>query len=388
MKSILLVPSLCALFISGCSANNGEALAKAKMDAEAAKADAEAAGRNARAAKAIYEAKADQDLAAAQSKQIAQTTADIARIQADSVKICLVIINKAYIDASLKLKRPPQNLEELKNYLAKEFLVSPRDKQPFDFAWGEPGDPPPLLLAWEHTADAAGGRWIVSREPCQPSYVHDKLFPYLAPPPRLLPGIPKIQFTPTMNRQDFSKRELARTVEHVPPTFRQGISDVDLAKELEMVGIAFDYTSGPIQFWLEIEETGQQTILPTKYPSRDGWTLTGPEGHVFLGFRRSISERISNLAGAAKKEHSTEVGASIMLGDSTAPGKSFGHTTSQILWYGWKKHKLDAQYPEFVPRLGEELTLFVLTAEETTAGVKTPRKVKITLKAVFGPQTK
>ena len=147
-------------------------------------------------------------------------------------------------------------------------------------------------------------------------------------------------------------------------------------------------TGGPIQFWLEIEEIGQEPILPKKYPSKDGWTLTGPEGHVFLGFRRSIPERVSKLAAAAGIKHSTEVGAGIMLGDSTAPGNSLRHTVAAALWYAWKKHKLDAQYPEFARKLWEEQTLFVLTSEETSEGVKTPRKVTVTLKAVFGPQKK
>jgi hypothetical protein len=382
VKAIALVPMMFVFFVCGCSSESG-ALAKAKAEADRARRDADDA-RAAQAKAAADLTKATADLRSAWDAQINTANANSEILK---VKVGLMKINMAYHHASLSLKRPPRNLEELKTFLPKEkSLVSARDKEPFDFAWGEADQPPPALLAWEHTTDTGGGRWVILRDLClQPSYVDLKLFQLIAAaptPPKVvfIPMIP-IKLGPGVARKDFSKAELDRIVNHVPKQFRQDISDLDLAKELEMTGIAFDFTGGPIQFWLEIEETGQETILPRKYPSRAGWNLAGPEGHVFLGLRRSLSERIGKLATAAKLPHSTEVGALIMVGDSTAPGKSLGHTTANVLWYAWKKHKLDTQYPNVVPREGEEQTLFILTAEETTEGVQVPRKVKLTLKA-------
>jgi hypothetical protein len=132
-----------------------------------------------------------------------------ARGEHTSVKRHFLDIGGAYFLEWQKLKRPPKDLEELKKSLQhEESLVSPRDRNPYAIAWGSPGQPLPALLAWEQTADATGGRWILFRPTgladLEPSYVDARVFHLLAPPPPIIiaPGkepVPpiKIQFGPS-----------------------------------------------------------------------------------------------------------------------------------------------------------------------------------------------
>lgn len=63
----------------------------------------------------------------------------------------------AYLDATEKLERPPQNDAELRQFLpdGEKWLISPRDGQPYVIRWGvsvhdpnlDPADPP--LVAYE-----------------------------------------------------------------------------------------------------------------------------------------------------------------------------------------------------------------------------------------------
>jgi hypothetical protein len=202
-----------------------------------------------------------------------------------------------------------------------------------------------------------------------------------------------------IRRKELSKDEIHRLVEHMPQPFREGLSDAELAKELETIAFAFDYKGGPFRLWVEIEETGQETMpkrLP--HPQIDDWQFAPDpdEGHVCFALRRGVSGRASKLATQAGVKHSTQdVGIYLMYeskkaGQKNAKDNGYNFATGKTnpLWYGWKKYKLDPQYPEVKAKKGEDVTLFVVTAEETTEGVKEPRKVKMTLKAIFGAEKK
>jgi hypothetical protein len=201
-----------------------------------------------------------------------------------------------------------------------------------------------------------------------------------------------------IERKELSKDEIHQLVKHMPKPFREGLSDAELAKELETTAFAFDYKGGPIRLWLEIEETGQET-MPKRFPAEiDQWQFAPDpdEGHVCFAIRRGCSERAGKLARQAGVKHSTEDVGIYLIYESKRPGQkeakdnSYHDATGRTnpLWYGWKKYKLDPQYPEVKPKKGEEVSLFVVKAEETTEGVKEPRKVKLTLKAIFGAEKK
>jgi hypothetical protein len=201
-----------------------------------------------------------------------------------------------------------------------------------------------------------------------------------------------------IERKELNKGELGRLVEHIPEQFRKGLSDAELAKELETTAFAFDYKGGPIRLWVEIEETGQETMekrFPDSKTSSENWRFAGDEGHICFALRRGLSERVSKLATAAGVKNSTEAVGIFLIYEAKKPGfkgkdNAYSGSTGRDnpLWYGWKKYKLDPQYPDVKPKKGEEATLFIVTAEETTEGAKEPRKVKLTLKAIFGAEEK
>ncbi|MBO0700442.1 MAG: hypothetical protein J2P46_18740 [Zavarzinella sp.] len=197
---------------------------------------------------------------------------------------------------------------------------------------------------------------------------------------------------PAVTRREPSEGEFRALVSHVPEPFRGGLSDADLLKELEGVVFAFDYRGGPIRLWAEVEEVGQET-MPKRFPKEaDGWQFVAPEGHVCFALRRGVSERISRLATRAGKKNSTESVEDFLIyraKDRTFKDpKDNSHTSStghvSPLWYGWKKAKIEPEVLHAKPKPGEAVALFVVTAAETTDGVKEPRKAKLTLKAVFG----
>ncbi len=74
----------------------------------------------------------------------------------------LNIVGLAYQNAFNKLGRAPKNPDELAPFLrAADGLISPRDRQPFDVAWGTPLTPPGKLLAWESSPWEDGGRIVL-----------------------------------------------------------------------------------------------------------------------------------------------------------------------------------------------------------------------------------
>jgi hypothetical protein len=203
---------------------------------------------------------------------------------------------------------------------------------------------------------------------------------------------------PGITKKNLSKNEMKQLVEHIPEPFRKGISDENLVKELETVAFAFDFRGGPIDLWLEIEESGQKTMekVFADGPVRGGWRFAAEEGHVCFAMRRGVSERVSKLATAANIKHSTKpIGIYLMYNatktnSDKAKDNSYNSGTAreEPLWFGWKQHKTKTQQPDVKIKPGEEVTLFVVEAEETTEGVKEPRKAKVTLKAVFGEPKK
>lgn len=196
-------------------------------------------------------------------------------------------------------------------------------------------------------------------------------------------GVP----APTITRKDLTKDELQYVTRHVPEPFRRGLSDEQLAKELAMVACAFDYAGGGIRFWLEVDEKGQETMSKRLPAGKDEvWEVKSPEGHVYVALRRGVSERIALLAAqVGKKADFASVGIFVYRdrkGVVGPPAVSIGHDNA--LWYGWKKSKVSVEQPDVRPKLGEETTVCVIRAEETTEGVKEPRTVKLTVKAVIG----
>ena len=83
-------------------------------------------------------------------------------------------ITVAYAAATTKLRRPPNNLQELKPFLKEqgnvdELLQSPRDGQPFEIVWGVDLNNPPadfgakkLVVAYEQ--QGSGGKRFVATQ--------------------------------------------------------------------------------------------------------------------------------------------------------------------------------------------------------------------------------
>ena len=48
-----------------------------------------------------------------------------------------------------------------------------------------------------------------------------------------------------------------------PAVLRRGMSDEQLAKDLDLQAWAFEFNGGPLYCWLEFEESGQKTVAPS-----------------------------------------------------------------------------------------------------------------------------
>jgi hypothetical protein len=134
-------------------AEHPQRLAELAQEREAARAAAE------RAAGQVVE----------QQKSVEQGKALLAKGSEDLVRAQLLLVGAAYRRASEQLGRPPKGPEELTPFLGiTNGLLSPRDRQPFEVAWGTPVPAPGRLLAWESTPWEDGGRMVLTTEVTAP----------------------------------------------------------------------------------------------------------------------------------------------------------------------------------------------------------------------------
>jgi hypothetical protein len=200
---------------------------------------------------------------------------------------------------------------------------------------------------------------------------------------------------PAVTRREPNAGELTALVEHIRKELRGDQSDADLLKDLDPVVFAFDYKGGPARFWLEVEETGQKTLARRLPEKADDWRFAAKAGHVCFAVRRNVSERVAKTAAAAGKKVGVDSAAVQLIFEaaeraSDDPKGSANHVSSHIrpVWYAWQNAKVKPEVLDGKPKPGEATGLYAVNAGESTEGVKEPRKVKLTLKAVFGDEKK
>jgi hypothetical protein len=173
----------------------------------------------------------------------------------------------------------------------------------------------------------------------------------------------------------------------LPEVFWKGISDEDLARELNLRVWAFDYQGGPIACRVDVEETGQDTMkrlgkksLHAGLDDRNGpshWEAK--EGRICLSMRRTLSQRMVKIGNQLGRDGSSEA----VVEEFTGPRKS-GTTGYDFpfLWFHWDGATLKEEVGKLSPVADEEVTVFTVEATELTQDAK-PRKVKLIFKARF-----
>lgn len=176
-----------------------------------------------------------------------------------------------------------------------------------------------------------------------------------------------------------------------PAGLRQGMSDEQLAKDLDLQAWAFEFNGGPLYCWLEFEESGQKTVATDlEFGSIVPGSWDVPKGRMVFSVGRGASERMKGITQKVSKD--ADPGAvtfNLRLRDP-AGGKSGSHQSSlggSPLWFGWSGEK------EFIVRAdpiaaageGEVLTLLRVECTESNPAKKDmSRRVVLTLKGSSG----
>jgi hypothetical protein len=145
---------------------------------------------------------------------------------------------------------------------------------------------------------------------------------------------------------------------------------------------AFEYTGGPIRCWLEIEETGQQTMTDGEPPGKDpqakrGRKIAAKEGKIALVIRET---GIDDMFVVALWYFGEREKSSMPVWFLKKP-----------LWFAWDGFAAHDQTPlsgrPASPEEGRELTLHVWDRTELNgsdgADSSPPRRVILRLKAAF-----
>ena len=94
-----------------------------------------------------------------------KTSTEVAGQGPDDAAVQLRTVASAYSGATVKLGRPPRNMEELKPFLKlggdpDQILRSPHDGQPFEIVWGVDAEEANGVFAYEKQG-AGGKRWVL-----------------------------------------------------------------------------------------------------------------------------------------------------------------------------------------------------------------------------------
>jgi hypothetical protein len=177
----------------------------------------------------------------------------------------------------------------------------------------------------------------------------------------------------------------------IPAALRQGRSDIELARELGVRAWAIEFTGGPLNCWLEVEETGQHTT-EARLPGPQGifWTCPPERGRILFWFRPGASRE--NGSGRSRRilkqlpERTDPIAEVIVLSGAASSKEWSANPRLARWWSNWN----DVSIKE-IARAGKveganEVTLFAIEATEKgpPAGA-VPRKVKLALKAQAAP---
>jgi hypothetical protein len=160
------------------------------------------------------------------------------------------------------------------------------------------------------------------------------------------------------------------------------------SKPLQSVNVdrwTFRYAGGPIDCWLDVEESGQQTMNKLAFIGKGGaWPISVPAQGTFAFIIRHSPRRPLNLRGGSELVGAKEGVLGFALDDVG------GHSNiTEGLWFGWDKvaHSswtaLAEEEKGVALTEGDDVTLLTYEAQDRLDdGAGEPgRKVRLTLKA-------
>ena len=177
-----------------------------------------------------------------------------------------------------------------------------------------------------------------------------------------------------------------------PAPLRQGMSNEQLARDLELQAWAFDFNGGPLLCWLEFEESGQKT-MPAREPAQGDWECDAKDGRIVFSVGRGASDRMKRIMQKLGKDaHPESVTFNLKFRPAEGKSGSFGTSHgSSTLWYGWPGEKtfVVRADPVITANEGEAVTLLrVECPEPSPANKDMPRKAVLILKGSFGKSKK
>ncbi len=200
---------------------------------------------------------------------------------------------------------------------------------------------------------------------------------------------PKDRVRPVALTEEDWKTALPR---EYPAALRRGMSDEQLAKDLELQAWAFEFNGGPLYCWLEFEESGQKTVASRLEFSAfvpGSWDIRA--GRIVFSVGRAASERMKGIMQKVDKDADPDVVAFNLRAHDPAEGKSGTHGYSlggSPLWFGWsggEKKWIVRADPIAAAGEGEVFTLVRVECTEPKPAKKDmPRSVVLTLRGSFG----
>jgi hypothetical protein len=188
--------------------------------------------------------------------------------------------------------------------------------------------------------------------------------------------------------------ELKSLLEGVPEAFRKNRSDLDLARDLGIHAWAIEYSGGPLNCWLDIEETGQST-MPARFPELAAMNLPAQSerGRIMIGLRPGAARGNSS---ARSKRMLQELGnpvdgidevfiisGALHMRDSTAD------PPVPKLWAAWNDVAFkELSRTEKVASDGEVTLLSVEATEKQPLSGASPRKLTFAVHARAVPAAK
>jgi hypothetical protein len=143
-----------------------------------------------------------------------------------------------------------------------------------------------------------------------------------------------------------------------PAVVRQGMSDEQLAKDLDFQAWAFEFNGGPF------EESGQKTVAPSlPFGSIVPGSWDVREGRIVFSVGREGSERMNGIMQKVTKDADPDVVTFNLRLRDPAEGNSGTHGLSlggSPLWFGWsggEKKLVVRTDPIAAAREGEAFTV-------------------------------
>jgi hypothetical protein len=198
------------------------------------------------------------------------------------------------------------------------------------------------------------------------------------------------------NPAQLGPEELKLLLEGLPQSLLPDRADAQLARDLGIRAWVVEYTGGPIaEYWLEIEETGQQTMPKRKPEPPFVMACKAPTGRLLLGFRPGASKANPSVRSQQLLKRLSEQerydGIAYewrfgVIGDSME--HEGGTETTPRLWSGWHDVAIKELSRTATVKQGEAITLLAVEAVDQPENAAKPRKVKLVLKAKGPSQAK